>query len=199
MNIEIKRLTIAETRPIAALHYKAFKGFFLTSLGEPFLRGFYQGVLAHHNSLGFGAFVGNELVGFAIGTRQNAGFYKDILKTNGVGLFVKALPKLIVQPQSVFRLIKSLNSKAAPIYKNEPILLSICVDQAQESKGIGGQVLAAFEKELIKLAYDCLILSTDAHDNFYANQFYHKNNYTFVKSFFQGKREMNLYHKKLIP
>ena len=198
MKIEIRRLTPAEAYPIAALHYRAFKGFFLTSLGEPFLRGFYKALLRHKNGIGFGAFLGNDLVGFAIGTQQNTGFYSAILKTNGLGLLVKALPKLIAQPQGVFRLIKSFGSKVAPAYQNVPMLLSICVDQTKESKGIGKNVLVAFEKELIKLAHDCLILSTDTHDNFYANQFYHKNNYTFVKSFFQGKREMNLYYKKLI-
>ncbi|WP_379088174.1 GNAT family N-acetyltransferase [Pedobacter sp. UC225_65] len=198
MNIEIRRLTPAEAHPIAALHYSAFKGFFLTSLGQPFLKEFYKAVLMHKNGIGFGAFAGNDLVGFAIGTQQNTGFYSDILKTNGVGLLLKALPKLIAQPKGVFRLVKSFGSKVGTTYQHVPMLLSICVDQAKESKGIGKNVLVAFEKELIKLAYDCLILSTDTHDNFYANQFYHKNNYTFVKSFFQGKREMNLYYKKLI-
>ncbi len=192
----LRKLHYQDAKDIAVLHHQSFKDFFLTSLGVKFLEVFYKGLLAHTLSLGFGVFRGNELIGFALGAQKNSGFYKSIVKQHWPSLIWAALPKLL-SPLKIKRLWCSFTNQQDPAYTNVPILLSICVSKTQESKGIGRQLLQIFESDLLKLGHKSLILSTDAHNNLPVNQFYKHNNYTFVKSFLQGKRKMNLYYKQL--
>ncbi|SFG62191.1 GNAT family N-acetyltransferase [Pedobacter insulae] len=196
--INLTTLTVADAKDIAILHFKAFKGFFLTSLGVNFLKIFYQGVLKHQQSVAVGAYTQDrELIGFAIGTKQPLGFYGAVLKKNWVKLGFSALPNLLTDPSKIKRLLTSLTTKANADFQHTPTLLSICVSNSQQAKGIGGIVLGAFEAELKKNKLDTLVLATDALNNEHANRFYCNNNYIFVKSFLQGNREMNLYSKTL--
>ncbi len=196
--IKLKTLTVSDAKEIAMLHFKAFKGFFLTSLGVNFLSLFYQGVLQQASSISVGAYnADKELIGFAIGTKQPLGFYKSVLKNNWVKLGFAALPRLIIDPLKIKRLLTSLTSKTVTEYQHTPMLLSICVSKSQQLKGVGSVILGAFEAELKKNKLDTLVLTTDTFNNEHANRFYCNNNYIFVNSFLQGNREMNLYFKKL--
>ncbi len=196
-NIEIRPVYFDDAAKIATLHHTAFKDFFLTSLGKSFLKTFYESVLSHPNGLGCGAFIETELIGFAIGTKSNTGFYKSIVSRNGPALMFNAFWNLLLNPFKLKRLIQSFLTSGDLGYKGIPVLLSICVSNQSESKGIGKQLLAAFEDELKLNKFKELILTTDNKNNDYVNQFYLRNHFVKVQSFFQGKREMNLYHKKI--
>lgn len=194
----VRKLSEHDAKAIALLHQQAFEGFFLSSLGLRFLVAFYRSVLQHPQGLGFGFFSGNTLIGFSIGAQQNSGFYTAVLKSNWHRLLWSALPQLL-DPSKTFRLLRSFTGSKNTPFTNVPVLLSICVNKNEESKGVGAQLLQVFEKDLVKLGHKSLILCTDTHHNDSVNRFYQKNKYTFVKSFFQGKREMNLYYKQLTP
>ncbi len=196
--ISVRKLYPNDAKAIALLHHQSFKGFFLTSLGINFLEVFYRSVLLHRQGLGFGVFKESELVGFSLGAQQNTGFYTSVIKQHWLSLIWSALPKLL-NPLKVKRLLSSFRSPQDSTFTNVPVLLSICVSKNHESKGFGGQLLQIFESDLLKLGHKSLLLSTDADNNVSVNKFYQHNNYTFVKSYFQGKREMNLYYKQLIP
>jgi GNAT superfamily N-acetyltransferase len=193
----IKKLDTSDAKSIAEVHYESFKNFFLTSLGKPFLVQFYKSVLSHPNGFGFGVLFEGELVGFAIGTKNSSKFYKSILKSNGIKMGIAAFVRLLINPSKIKRLINAFLSSNVSLYKEIPVLLSICVSIRVESKGVGKQLLNAFENELKIKGFNSVALTTDTYDNDYVNQFYTRNNYLKVKSFFQGKREMNLYHKTL--
>jgi ribosomal protein S18 acetylase RimI-like enzyme len=195
-DIKVSVLTVNDAKAIAAVHHQSFKGFFLTSLGVNFLAHFYAGVLKHEHSLGVGVFKDQRLIGFAIGTQKNTGFYKSILKRNWAPLLWSALPKL-VNPAKAMRLLSSFAKQKSQQFVDVPMLLSICVTSTQENKGLGSELLNTFENSLRELRLNSLILFTDADNNDAVNQFYQNNNYTFVESFLQGKRKMNLYHKEL--
>ena len=195
-DIKVSALTLNDAKAIAELHHQSFKGFFLTSLGVNFLAHFYAGVLKHEHSLGVGVFKDQRLLGFAIGTQKNTGFYKIILKRNWFPLLWAALPRLF-NPTKVKRLLSSFAKQKGQQFVDVPMLLSICVASTQENKGLGSELLNSFENSLVELRLNSLILFTDADNNQAVNQFYQNNNYTFVESFLQGKRKMNLYHKEL--
>ncbi|TKC56957.1 GNAT family N-acetyltransferase [Pedobacter hiemivivus] len=195
--IELKRLTHRKAKEVSDLHHDVFKDFFLTSLGKSFLEVFYEKVLSHKNEVSIGAFHKGKLIGFAIGADNNSGFYKSILISNSLKMFAVALPNLISKPYNISRLLRSLLSFSGASHKDAPVLLSICVANQLESKGVGKRLLEAFEQELFKRELTELILTTDAVNNHYVNKFYLNNNYICVRSFFQGKREMNLYYKEI--
>ena len=61
-------------RAMAKLHVSAFPGFFLTSLGQPFLRLLYEGFLAHPQGICLVAEDAGNVVGFVAGTMDPCGF-----------------------------------------------------------------------------------------------------------------------------
>jgi ribosomal protein S18 acetylase RimI-like enzyme len=194
---EIRRLKASDALDIAALHYTAFEDFFLTSLGKPFLTVFYRSILNNKNGIGVGVFIDSNLVAFAIGTMNNSGFYKALIRNNGFCLALKALPNLITNPGKLRRLKAALLTSGNSTYTDTPSLLSICVSPLLKQAGTGSRLLREFE-EMVNVNHGSeIILTTDNLNNFAANQFYKKNNYSCVQSFFQGNREMNLYYKKL--
>jgi ribosomal protein S18 acetylase RimI-like enzyme len=195
--IEIQKLQPADVEAIADLHYHTFKGFFLTSLGKSFLKQFYLGIINHKDGIGLGAFSNGELIGFAVGANTNSGFYKSLIRQKGFKLAIAAFANLILNPLKIKRLASSFLSNNISIYKEIAVLLSICVSNQLESKGVGKKLLSAFESDLKENRHTELILTTDALNNEYVNLFYVRNNYIKVQTFLQGKREMNLYHKKI--
>ena len=76
---KIKDIDFSDIEKISELHHKAFKNFFLTSLGISFLNLFYTIILRHKNSLSILLKYDNKVVGFAIGTLNINHFYKDII------------------------------------------------------------------------------------------------------------------------
>lgn len=196
--MKVRKLGKDDALSIAKLHHISFNDFFLTSLGEAFLYEFYKAILLQPSSVNLGIYVNSCLAGFAIGTKNNDRFYKSLLPDFGFKMLIAALPELLINPAKLFRLIKSFKSGGYTNgFDSKPCLLSICVSPEYTSKGIGKSLIAAFERELLQNNLNESMLTTDKHNNDYVNNFYKSNNYICVQSFYQGKREMNLYHKKL--
>jgi GNAT superfamily N-acetyltransferase len=192
----IRELNSLDSSKVASLHQKAFNNFFLTNLGFNFLFEFYQSVLLHKNCIGIGSFEDENLIAFAIGTSKKEGFYSSILKRNSFKLILKSLPVLIKKPKNIIRLFNSLRTKDAEeaYISNNASLLSICTDPKLNNRGIGKEILKAFEEIAFSRA-NSISLTTDAFDNDSVNTFYEKSGYTFLKVLTQGKRKMNLYNK----
>lgn len=190
-------LTENDSKSIAELHFGAFDGFFLTSLGKPFLKIFYNSIIAHEDGIAVGLFENEKLIAFAVGTKRKAGFYSSLLKSKMISMILSAIPKLIFSPSSITRLLKSLKSTNSFDQKilEGGSLLSICVCPNDTGRGLGKKVLEFFEE----IAFGrCLSISltTDALDNDYVNNFYKTNNYELYHVFLQDKRKMNLYFKE---
>lgn len=192
--MEPKLLIPSDSKDLALLHYRSFKSFFLTSLGTRFLKRFYKAILGHANGFGVGVFDKGKLVGFSVGATEVAGFYKIIAASNLFGLLFAALP-MIFFPKNVLRLCRSLflNNKGM----NGACLLSICVAQEYENRGIGSILIQQFEKALLQKKIGEYYLTTDASDNDKANSFYLKNKFHLIGQLSQTDRKLNIYHKKL--
>lgn len=66
---------------IVSIHVRTFEGFFLTFLGEKFLRLYYKGVIHHLEAIKFVYLEdNNEVKGFIVGAMNPSGFYKALLK-----------------------------------------------------------------------------------------------------------------------
>lgn len=62
--IEIKEIPLYDIKQVAEIHKDAFKGFFLTSLGDNFLKLYYTSVKKHSDGLLYGYYIGDNLKGF---------------------------------------------------------------------------------------------------------------------------------------
>jgi ribosomal protein S18 acetylase RimI-like enzyme len=185
-------------KQIVNIHLNAFKNFYLTSLGKPFLSEFYNSIINHDNGLVIALVFQNRVVAFAAGTSCEQNFYSEIFKKNFFSLALSCVPVLLKTPMKIFSILGHLfNVKSNKAKRINASLLSICVDPSFPNMGFGQIILKEFEKELFKVN-DKITLTTDALNNQYVNNFYIKNGYILETEFFQGKRKMNLYMKKNI-
>ncbi len=184
-----------ESGQVAELHFRAFNGFFLTSLGKPFLKIFYKSIIEHPEGIAVGVFNKNKLVAFAIGTKCKSGFYTKILEKRMLAMGWAALPQLVSKPAQILKLFISLKSAVKLDEGKSASLLSICVSPDEEGNGLGKMVLKAFE-EIAFVTSPTISLTTDFVDNGYVNTFYQNNSYELYGVFLQAERKMNLYLKK---
>jgi hypothetical protein len=200
---KINNIDFSDIEEISELHHKAFKNFFLTSLGTSFIKYFYTIILRHKNSVSILLKYDNKIVGFAIGTLNNNHFYKDIIVKNIFSFSLEILKIILKNPLFILKLINKIkysnSSSQHNLTDNLPCLLSICIDPELESKGMGKIILKEFEYKLIKKNATRYFLTTDSHENDYVNNFYLKNGFAnihIIKKY--NNRYMNVYLKNIL-
>ena len=65
MGFSIRNARLEDVEKIVSIHLEAFKGFFLTQLGESFLRLYYSSFLQNPQGIVLCALIGDEVVGFS--------------------------------------------------------------------------------------------------------------------------------------
>jgi GNAT superfamily N-acetyltransferase len=194
----IKSLTSKDFKQIAKIHFNAFPNFFLTSFGKKFLKIFYQGILESEDGYGLGYFANNDLLGFAIGTSNPNGFYKRLAQKNFFSLTIAAIPSFLLNPKKGAQLIQSLRSQHQSIDEGTGVLLSICTLPTIQNKGMGSQIISAFEELSKQKNLSYLALTTDCENNEAVNAFYQNKAYILKEQFYtMNGRKMNFYTKKL--
>jgi ribosomal protein S18 acetylase RimI-like enzyme len=164
---------------IVDIHIEAFPGFFLTSLGNSFLRLYYRSLLRHREAVAICAV--DELsciVGFCVGTTNSVGFHKRLIINNLFQFGTQFLILLFKKPGSIVRLF--FNMEKQPIKQIDGIvaeLLSIGVSKSVKGSGIGSVLVKRFEDELILRKAAVVTLTTDYNNNdnvigFYRNKGY---------------------------
>ena len=154
------------------------KVFFLTTLGNSFLKTYYKSVLKTKDSILAGAYIDQKLVGFGVGASLAKGYNKRLVRTSlfpflweGVKLlFYK--PKAIVQLKNNFR--KMGEQKDDGRYAE---LYSIAVEPDVGIRGIGSAIIHFFECEAKSQGVDRVSLTTDLYENKNVLAFYKKNGY----------------------
>lgn len=170
---------------IVEIHLKAFKGFFLSSLGRKFLRTYYKSCLKNKSTISIGITDSNKIIlGFAFGTLKSRGYHRSILINNIFSFSISLLRSIILKPSVLFRLIFNLNKNK----KSETIfdcseLLSIGIIPSHSGFGLGKNLLLEFESRVKNSGSEAITLTTDFYDNDSVLQFYYKNNYLIYYDF----------------
>lgn len=195
---EIRELEIASSeyiKTIAELHKRAFPSFFLTQLGNPFLRTLYTGYMEDQDS---GIIVAEEkgsLVGFIAYSNDYPRFYKGLIKNHLMKFAVCSVGAAIRHPSFIKRLLGAFK-KSESVVKNERYveLASICVDPKIESKGVGSALIDYLKSIVDFNKYAYINLETDANGNDTVNKFYVKNGFKLERVFVTAEgRRMNEY------
>lgn len=195
----IKKLVSNDSVRMTEIHTNSFKGFFLTSLGSRFLVKFYRALLNHPLGLGVGIYYNGQLIGFAVGTTQEKGFYRQLLWSNVFGLLQSAMISLLKKPSKILYLLSSLKGGSRSYRHNYGSLLSICIDSTMQKNGAGKKLITAFEYELKNRGCKSVSLTTDAENNDKVNYFYTGQGYSLIEVFTTANgRSMNLFLKELI-
>ena len=108
--MEIKKITQYSpelTKQIAEIHIKTFKGFFLTFMGEGFLRQMYKAYVFHQESELLIASEDNKVVGFVAYTENLSGLYKYMIKKQLIQFGWYSAGAFLRRPKVFMRLIRA--------------------------------------------------------------------------------------------
>lgn len=173
--IEIKKATMNDVCQIVDIHCEAFKGFFLTSLGRPFLLFYYSCFIRCSDGIVLCAFMNEKLIGFAASSIVCKGFNSKLIKDNFFEFFILAIKLVFISPMSLVRLCRNLTKKANKFEEEDySELYSIGVDIDGQGCGVGSKLLIATEELLIKRGVNRISLTTDYNNNEKVISFYKK-------------------------
>lgn len=166
-------LASEDIKPLAQLHRRAFPGFFLSSLGEPFLEEFYRGFLGDATAVSVVARREGAIEGAAVGTLQPAAFFARLLRRRWLGLIAASIRAVLAQPAALPRLVRAVRYRGGSEGAlNGALLSSICVDPTSRTRGVGGSLLTAWVEQVRAAGADRAFLTTDAKANDAVNSFY---------------------------
>ncbi|KRS21863.1 hypothetical protein AAY72_06340 [Alishewanella sp. WH16-1] len=183
---------------VVIVHIKAFDGFFLTMLGEDFLRRLYTAFLLEKSGI-FRVVTDSEnnIVGFTAGTSAPDLFFSALRKKRWFSFLVAAFPGVLKHPVKVLRkLYYALfykGDKPAELLSSA-LLSSIGVLPEMSGKSIGKVLLADFEQQVRLVNGSCLYLTTDKFGNESVVCFYTKAGYKVESEFTQpdGRQMLRL-------
>ena len=140
--INIREATIRDMDAIVKIHDQAFPEFFLTSLGDKFLKLYYTSVLNHTDGVLLVCENDNNMIGFCAGTLLSSGFNIRVVKAN-IWPYIQASSKLVfTRPSSLVHLMKNMSKEDANKGDdgNYAELLSIGVDPNAQRCGAGTEL-----------------------------------------------------------
>jgi glycosyltransferase involved in cell wall biosynthesis/ribosomal protein S18 acetylase RimI-like enzyme len=181
---------------IVAIHQKAFPQFFLTRMGSPFLRRYYELVLNYHSGIVLVSERNGSVNGFVCGFADPTEFYR-LMWQNRFAFAFPAFAALVRHPSLAARVVNAVervqtSSTRAPRLSCE--LSSIAVMPEAAGKGLGRTLLQAFLEQSWGKSAECVYLTTDADGNEAANALYREIGFQLSRRFLQKKgRWMNEY------
>lgn len=166
MNIQV--VSKEHIKSVVELHLQSFEGFFLSQLGEDFLRFFYEKLRHDDRSKILGAFDDKgKLVGFSAFTYLSSGFYSYLVKKNMLGFACWGIRILIKKPSNLIRLLRNFKKEKNTTGDtgNYAELLSVATLPEMQGKGIGKMMLFAMEENLKEKSCKSVSLTTDFENN----------------------------------
>jgi len=172
-------------KQLVIIHKTTFIDFFLTSLGDSFLRMYYKLSLKSKNVVAICATDENDhIIGFALGSVESVCHHINLVKYNLLAFMMQGFLLLFTKPFALIRLINNLE-------KNDPHneisnyseLLSIGIIPGKKGLGIGKILLRKFEEEVFKMGSKAVALTTDYYYNEDVIAFYKKSDYTIFSKF----------------
>jgi len=190
----IREASAADLAAIVPLHKSAFAGFFLTSLGDRFLRTYYETVLAYPQRLFYVAEQGSQLAGFVAGFAQPQAFYRALYRRRvRIGFTLAAAvvrrPKLLA---AVIRRAAAVRSRGQNP-ESDCELASTAVDPSFAGQGAGRLLVEFFVAEAARRHARTVALSTGALGNDHVNRFYSSCGFVMRGTSLVDSRLMNQY------
>lgn len=110
--ITIEKANYQDINGIVAVHLDAFKDFFLSSLGERFLRLYYRSFIDSKQGIVLCAKEDNEVVGFSACSYVCNGFNTSLVKDNLLKYMAESFVLLFTKPLALIRLVKNMTKES---------------------------------------------------------------------------------------
>lgn len=194
----VRAVGAGDVDALAKAHVQAFEGFFLTSLGEPFLRALYRGFSHDPTSICLQATEGAELGGFVVGTIEPRRFFRRLLVRRWFVFCVLGIPGLLRHPVKVARKFLGALRYRGDEPEHLPggaLLSSLAVLPRCAGRGVGSALVNVFCDEAARRGSKLVYLTTDRDGNDRVNQFYVRAGFRLDSQFQNHGRWMNRYVK----
>jgi ribosomal protein S18 acetylase RimI-like enzyme len=192
----VRQATAADLPGIITVHQKAFRNFFLTRLGDEFLRRYYALVLDYHAGTVLVSECCGILEGFVCGFVEPTEFYRTMW-CNKRTFALPALTALVRHPSlatGMLHGVQRVQSTASKGPARSCELSSIAVAPEAGGNGLGRALVQAFVAWATSMDAQCVYLTTDADGNEQANALYRQVGFQQTQRFLQRKgRWMNEY------
>lgn len=203
MDIQIRSAEKGDLDQIALVHMAAFKGFFLTKLGAPFLIRYYELILNYAGGIINVAVSNGQVIGFVAGFSEPSDFYALMSRCKlrfGVAIIEGVLRNPLILADVVRNIISvQQGEKVLWNGKERAIeLASIAVLNSFTGSGVGSELMASFLREVKIKGVNYVYLTTDAKGNMQVNRWYQKHGFLLSQVIKQSNgREMNQYIQRL--
>lgn len=180
----IRPLGLNEISRAVAVHTAAFPNFFLTILGNNFLELLYRFYVTGESEVALAVLHQGQVIGSALGTSQPQQFYRRLAVKNSWQFALAAFKPFLKKPAILPRLLRALVYRGdyPPLGTDGALLASICVDPLFQNKGVGQNLLAAFEKEVFRRGATFIYLVTERNNQKVRN-FYEKLGWSVTERF----------------
>ena len=167
-DVIIRNASINDVDGIVAIHKQAFKDFFLTSLGEKFLKLYYTSFIRSKNGVVCCAVRRDKIVGFSAASYVSKGFNTSLIKQNLIKFGIETIRLLFIKPGALVRLVRNLNKESSDTAINDnghyAELYSIAVSPLCQGEGVGKFLLKMTENDVANHNVQ-ISLTTDYYNN----------------------------------
>ena len=183
--MEVRKVLKDDIHQVVEVHKDSFQGFFLTELGDHFLKVYYDCVRKDSRGVLLGLYENGRLYGFAAATTFSKDFNKHLIKNNLLQFSLIGAWLLLTKVPALIRLFKNFSKTDSTTKDNGEYaeLLSIGVSDKMQGKGIGKKLLIELENVMKSKGCQKLSLTTDFLDNEKAIGFYQALGYSKLYDF----------------
>lgn len=195
MDATIRAMHLEDIPTVVSVHLQSFQNFFLSSLGQAFLRELYTSIFNDPSGISFVACVDGRVNGFVAGTDQPSGFYRRLIKQSWWRFGLASIIPVLRQPAIIPRLLRSFTMpQRVETTQRVATLMSIAVLPDTQGQQLGKQLVLAFLEECRNRQLARVNLTTDRRKNDNVNEFYRRIGFKCLRSFTTPEgREMNEY------
>lgn len=183
--IKVSPICHTHLKDVVDIHNSAFKDFFLTQLGDNFLKLYYSSLLKNKKGILLGCFDNDKLCGFCAATTLSKGFNIRLIKDNLKAYSFVGARLFLTKPRALIRLVKNFTKSDSTVEDsgNYAELLSIGVNSRMQGGGVGKKLLLELERIMIEKEIKQLSLTTDYYNNDKGIGFYKSLGYEIMYEF----------------
>ncbi|MGH3119366.1 MAG: GNAT family N-acetyltransferase [Gaiellales bacterium] len=168
----VRSMHSEDVSAVVAVHLRAFPGFFLSFLGPRFLSVLYRAAV-ELDEITLVAVSDGKVAGLVMGSAEPGEFFGKLRRARALQFAYAALPSVLRRPGATLRVARALRKpKEAGKAAGTATLLSIAVDPALQTRGLGRLLVRAFVQRAAARGAVRVDLTTDKCDNDPVNTFY---------------------------